>query len=481
MEKKVLIFQAFFVLFVIWILKKYRNYFRAVLLAFKLPGPAAVPIIGNVLYVKDTEAFLGLGIKMASYVPIFRAWIFFVPFFLVYEPEHLKVILANTKVSDKNFFYAIMHNFIGDGLITSTGEKWKKHRRLIQPHFQINILESYFEDFVAASDQILTKLSGQRHIQITRTINSCILNILHKTILGVDLKSEFDSPFRRGELLLLKRILKPWLLLDSVFKRSEMSKNESKQLSNLHQYVKQVLDDRRVEISKGSKTNCVLDRLIEISENDDFSDEDIVNEAVTFMLAGQDSVGAAIAFCLHYLAKYQNIQDKVYKEIDQIICGNYAQSIQLDQVNRMHYLEQCLKETMRLMPSIPLVARELTTDVTLENHTIPAGTNIFISPYATQRLAHIFPNPHEFDPDRFSQENIKNIHPYAYLPFSAGPRHCIGYKFAYLEMKTIIATIIKNYILALCPCHENLTPSYRVSLRAKGGVWLDMRLRNSVL
>ncbi|KAJ8954578.1 hypothetical protein NQ318_003109 [Aromia moschata] len=156
---------------------------------------------------------------------------------------------------------------------------------------------------------------------------------------------------------------------------------------------------------------------IEISENStDFTDDDIINEAITFMLAGQDSVGAGIAFTLFYLAKHVEIQMKVIQEIDSIYERN--SNLSITELNDMIFLEQCLKESLRLAPSVPIISRVLTEDVVL------------------------------------------------------------GFKFAILEMKVIISTILRYYKISLAPPHENLTFSYKTTLKAKDGIWLCLKPRH---
>ncbi|XP_076272332.1 putative cytochrome P450 4aa1 isoform X2 [Rhynchophorus ferrugineus] len=460
------------------IFQSITRYIKCVALALRLPGPEGAPIVGFIPKLRDNKFLEDLGTNASNYFgPIFRIWILFMPFVFIYEPEDLKAVLAHGRTSEKSFFYRIMHTFIGDGLITR--EKWKRNRKFIQPYFQNNFLQNYYEIFSRCSLKIVQNVNNRRQVKVTELINDCVLGILHDAILGVPSEEIKNSPFRKGELLLLKRILKPWLLLDGVFKCSGMSKREKKQQSALHQYVKRLLD-QRLDDRKDNQINwstCLLDYFIDLMETTDFTQEDLLNECVTFMLAGQDSVGATIAFCLYYLARNQSIQEKLFQEIDIVTRSNDSGKIDMDQVMRMPYLEQCIKETLRLAPSVPVISRVLTKDVALANYVLPAGLNIFISPFMTHRLPHIFPNPVVFDPDRFSEEGLKNIPPYAFIPFSAGSRNCIGYKFAYLEIKNIIAMLVKNYRLRLISGKDNLSFSYRVTLRANSGVMLEFERR----
>lgn len=240
-----------------------------------------------------------------------------------------------------------------------------------------------------------------------------------------------------------------------------------------------MINFRREALDRGEipKRKCLLDFMIDISKNNPiFSDEDIINEACTFMLAGQDSVGTATAFCLGMLAQHPLCQQKCIDELNQIFDGDCDRSPTMADIREMRYLEQCIKETLRLYPSVPFIGRKIEQDVICSNYTIPAGSNILISPYATHRLEEIYPNSNRFDPDRFTPEQCKKRHPYAFIPFSAGPRNCIGYKFAYIEMKTVISTILREF--QLLPVQGKETrPIFRVTVRAAGGIYVQLKSR----
>ncbi|XP_060534713.1 probable cytochrome P450 4aa1 [Cylas formicarius] len=464
---------AFAAVLAAWARRGLRNYARVAALAFRMPGPKVTPLFGNILLIKDDRGLEDVGTTAyQNYGPIFRCWLFFVPAFFVYEPEHLKILFSHSKLSEKNFPYSVMHTFLGDGLVTSTGAKWRMHRRLIQPYFHVNVLENYVDTFAEYSDGMVKALAGKKYVEITRVVNDCVLRVLHKTVLGVTLGLDRNStPFRRGELLLIKRLLRPWLLVDLIFRRSQLSTTESRQKSDLHAYTKEILRAR----TGGGGGVCLLDMLADLARGRaNFDENDVVNEAVTFMLTGQDSVGAAVAFCLHFLAANEHEQSRARAEIDDIFGADSTPTFKMAQLNEMHYLEQCVKESLRLAPSVPIVSRVLKRDVHLEGYTIPRGANVFVSPFITHRLPQYYPDPLKFDPDRFSPENSGKMHPYAFLPFSAGPRNCIGSKFAILEMKTIIAAVLKNYRIGLMPGRERLQLGYRVTLRARNGIWLEV-------
>lgn len=240
-----------------------------------------------------------------------------------------------------------------------------------------------------------------------------------------------------------------------------------------------MINIRRDAIEKGETPDrkCLLDFMLDISKNNpSFTDTDIVNEACTFMLAGQDSVGAAIAFCLFMLTQNPDCQQNCMDEINEIFDDDERAPTMKD-LRDMRYLEQCIKETLRLYPSVPLIARKLSEDIRVNKYTIPAGSNILIFPYATHRISEIYPDPERFDPERFSPEQSEKRHPYAFIPFSAGPRNCIGYKFAFIEMKTVISTILRRYELLPVPGKTEVDPVFRITVRASGGLWVKLASR----
>jgi cytochrome P450 family 4 len=110
---------------------------------------------------------------------------------------------------------------------------------------------------------------------------------------------------------------------------------------------------------------------------------------------------------------------------------------------------------------------------------LPAGCEVFVIPYGTHRLEHIYAEPEKFIPERFSPSQSEHRNPYAFLPFSAGPRNCIGHKFAMLEMKTIISTILRSYKLSPVAGKTSIEPLFRITLRARGGLWVRLEPRNN--
>ncbi|CRL00788.1 CLUMA_CG014042, isoform A [Clunio marinus] len=459
------------------------GYFRCALLAFQIPGPKAIPFIGNCLIVKEKDLLgniIATGYK--TYGPISRLWFGFLPFFVIFEPEHLQQILSSHKHTEKSFLYKLLHNFLGDGLITSSGDKWLAHRKFTTPIFHINILEKFIETFSDSAKEFLIKLQNKNEINVTSFVNECIIDVLNESVLGVLVKEkQKKSPFREGKVVAPHRIANPWLLFDWIYQLTSSASDELDQKKRLDEFVRKIIQERRntEEYVDDMKRKCLLDYLIDISKtHPDFDEKDIIDEACTFMLAGQDSVGATLAFTIFLLAQHQNHQAKCYDEIKYIF-GDDERTPTINDLKEMKHLEMCIKETLRLYPAVPIMARHLGGEVKCGNVTLPSGSEIFVIPYATHRLEHIYPNPENFIPERFLPEECDKRNPYAFLPFSAGPRNCIGHRFAMIELKTIVSTILRKYRITSVPGKEIIEPSFRITLRARGGIFVQFEERNN--
>ena len=165
------------------------------------------------------------------------------------------------------------------------------------------------------------------------------------------------------------------------------------------------------------------------------------------------------------LALHQDVQEKVVKELE-VVFDSVDQEMENDMLNEVPYLEMVIKETLRMHPVLPVIAREATKDVELKSCTIPAGANILINMFSVQRNPIYWgDDAHLFNPDRFLPENFSKIHPYAYAPFSSGPRICIGMKYGMNVMKVVLSHILRNYKVTTNHKFHELEYKVAVTLR----------------
>ncbi|CAG2175069.1 unnamed protein product, partial [Oppiella nova] len=207
------------------------------------------------------------------------------------------------------------------------------------------------------------------------------------------------------------------------------------------------------EVGDGScdlrRRMAFLDSLLsEHLRNSEFTEEDIREEVDTFMFEGHDTTSMAISWTLHLIGLSPHIQRKCHEELDAIFGGTGSDGvINMNDLREMKYLEACIKEALRLFPSVPFVGRHLNEDNIINGYTVPKGVTCLIFLYQVHRDPQCFPQPEVYRPERFLDNSHMTRHPFAFVPFSAGPRNCIGQKFALLEEKTILATILRHYTI----------------------------------
>ena len=208
------------------------------------------------------------------------------------------------------------------------------------------------------------------------------------------------------------------------------------------------------EVSKTRKYLDFLDILLtSVDENDKgLTADEIRSEVDTFMFAGHDTTTSGISWTLYCLAKYPEHQEKVREEVRNVLMGR--EWLEYDDLKDLKYTQWCIKEAMRLYPPVFQFYRTLLEDVEVDGYLIPKGVQVIIAPHVIHRNPDVWENPNEYDPLRFNPNNIEKRHPYAYIPFSAGYRNCIGQNFAMNEEKLVVASIINRYALSLDEHHE---------------------------
>ncbi|XP_044729876.1 probable cytochrome P450 4aa1 [Chrysoperla carnea] len=207
---------------------------------------------------------------------------------------------------------------------------------------------------------------------------------------------------------------------------------------------KNVLDSKSVIRNEFKKP--LLEYLIDFSkQNPEFTEEELADEVNFMAVAAFDSLAKTLSMTVVILALYKDVQKRVCDELFQVIKESNREELDFDDLSELKYMEMVIKEIMRLFPAVSIIARELTEDIHIENYTIPKGANVAIPIYCLHRNEKYWKNPLKFDPERFLSENAEKQHPYAFIPFSAGSRQCLGYRYAWIFMKLTLAKLLSRY------------------------------------
>ncbi|KAJ8024060.1 Cytochrome P450 4c3 [Holothuria leucospilota] len=237
------------------------------------------------------------------------------------------------------------------------------------------------------------------------------------------------------------------------------------------------IDDKTLEVRKRRRL-AFLDLLIEVQKQDpSFTDEGIQEEVDTFMFEGHDTVAASLTMALYLIGRHPKVQTKIQEELERVFGDDRKRFVTSDDLQELQYLSCVMKESQRLLTPVPFVGRDLAEDTRIGGIDVPKGTNIFISLIMLHRDPKQFPEPEKFDPDRFLPANSEARHNFAYLPFSAGHRNCIGQKFAVMEQKVVLATVLRKFKITSLQKLDELKLASELVLRPVDGVQVKFTRR----
>ncbi|XP_067138057.1 probable cytochrome P450 4p2, partial [Centruroides vittatus] len=187
-------------------------------------------------------------------------------------------------------------------------------------------------------------------------------------------------------------------------------------------------------------------------------------------LMGYDTTAHALLSTLYFLGRFHEIQDKVYLELQSIYQHDKNRNITVNDLLKMTYLECVIKESIRIYPPFPVIARKNPYELKIDDYVLPPKSTFVICIHGIYHNPSVYENPEVFDPDRFLPENFKNLHPYAFLPFSAGPRNCLGGKLAMVKMKTVLANVLRNFKVYSLDSQDKIVTSFEVFLCSVSGI-----------
>ncbi|GFT97852.1 cytochrome P450 4c3 [Nephila pilipes] len=225
-----------------------------------------------------------------------------------------------------------------------------------------------------------------------------------------------------------------WYWFDLLFNFMEEGKELNQHIKTLHNFTLSVIQEKKRKLLSGDpdigtkrKRMALMDLLLEHHiRTKTLTEEDIREEVDTFAFEGHDTTSMGMSWALYLIGLHKDVQNKVHEELDRIFGDDAERPIETEDLKDMNYLDRVLKESQRLYPSVPTIARRITDDTTICGYPIPKESSCIVLVHQLHRNEAVFPDPEKFDPDRFLPENSANRHPFAYIPFSAGPRNCIG-------------------------------------------------------
>jgi len=380
--------------------------------------------------------------------------------FLVTHPDDVRAVNVSQRENfDKLGSYDVVRELLlGNGLLTSTGDLWKRQRRLMAPFFTPKAIVDYFPVVLADGQTLIERWN--RLSESGETVE--IIDEMMLATASIILRSMFSMESDE-KMLQIKNAVETMISFVSTREMIPLSlplwlptpaNNRYRQAHELvHTYIEGLIGRRRA-MPEDEWPDDLLSKLMLARDEETgqaMPDDLLRDEAITIFFAGHETTARTLTFLWYALSQNPEVERQLHEEIDSVI-GRRTPT--LNDLKQLEYTSRVIKETLRLYPPAPVYVRDTIADDEVGDRHIPAGARMMLFPYATHRHTDFWDDPERFDPDRWLPEREAARHPYAYHPFAAGQRICIGNNFSLFESQVLVAILAARFAPRLIPGHQ---------------------------
>jgi cytochrome P450 len=432
------------------------------------PGPKT-----NLLWSKEdnfTKDILGYFARsVRKYNGISRAMVGPYAYVNISEPEYIERVFTHPDIYIKGRDNKTLRFLLGNGLVTSEGEFWLKQRRLIQPLFHKQRLQTFVKKISDCTDVLIKNWEkrGGEVIDVHDEMTHVTLDIVSQTLMSTEVKGDFKK-ISDSLLVIMEGMMKIFKVPTWIPTPGNIRMQLNRKV--LDDTIYKIIDDRRKETQSYDDLLTMLMEVEDADTRERMTNKQLRDEVITIFLAGHETTANALSFSLYLLAQHPGIKQKIVDEFNRVIGEG---ELTYENVMRLEYTTWVIKESMRLYPPVWGITRDASREDVIGGYRIKKGDSIAMSPWAVHRLERIWENPTKFDPERFSPERFKNVHRYAWFPFGGGQRMCIGNNFAMMEMQIVLALMCTKFNFSIGDGFElDLEPL--VTLRPRHGMMLKV-------
>lgn len=368
---------------------------------------------------------------------------------------------------------ALLRPSLGEGLLISDGELWKRQRKLIQPAFHAARIAAYAETMTTYAERAIAEWQPGQTRSVDHDMTALTLDIVIKTLFGEQLTPRERDDIGRAVDIGQKQVGQAFR---TIFRAPSWlptpARREGKWATQAINAViaRFTARYRQTGQDRGDLLSMMLAAVDEVGG---MSDAQARDEAFTLIVAGHETTANTLTWAWYLLSQHPQAEAALHAELDAVLGGCVPA---FDDLPRLPFTEAVVKETLRLYPAAYLTSREPQEDVRISDYHVPKGSTVLVSPYVTHHDPRWFDAPEQFKPERWIGDLEKRLPKFAYFPFGGGPRICIGNAFALMEARLILATIAQRFRLVLAPGHH-VTVDPLVTLRPKSGMHMVVQAR----
>ena len=405
------------------------------------------------------ELFARHGDTYRVYVPARRSYTY-----VVHHPDDVKrVLVANHRNYTKGVGLDRVKILLGKGIMTSEGELWKRQRYMMQPLFHRRVITGFAELIAQANDRWIERWEGLARrgelINLTDEMSELTLEIVLRSIFGRDLdrlsKELGGNPF---EVVTREQVRD----LQFAYKFRSLTK-----------LVAQLIAQRRATEEEHFDYVAMLMNARDKETGAPMGERELIDEIMTLVVAGHETTASGLNWTWYLLSQHPQVESRLHAEID---AAAEVPAPSLAQMEELHYTRQVIDESLRLYPPGWVLSRRTIEADVLGGYPVPAGTNVLLPLYLLHRHPHFWKDPEAFEPERFAPEHEAERPRFAYLPFAAGPRHCIGESFALYEMLVHLYKVARRYRLRYVP-DKPLELEAQINLRTRYPLHMRLEAR----
>jgi cytochrome P450 len=400
---------------------------------------------------------------------------FGMPVYLFNHPDQIEEILRHKhRVFKKDFYIEALRPLLGNGLLTSEAEEWRRARAMAQPAFQARQVQQYAATMVDYTERLISSWRAGETRNLHTDMMRLTSQIVTKTLFDVDVNDETGSIGKTLEaaMLFYANPLSMWPKWRHVPTPTNLRFRRT--LGHLDELMFKMIRERRAE-GAGDRSD-LLSRLLcaQDEQGRKMSDTELRDELLTLFLAGHETTALTLSYAFYLLATDAEVDAKLHAELDRVLTDRLPTAAD---VPALPFAENVIKESMRLYPPAWTLGREATEDCEIGGYPIEKGAQVLMAQWVVQRDPRFWPEPERFRPARWDEEQTKQLPRCAYFPFGDGPRICIGNSFAMIEAVLLLATIGRRFRLERVPGQTlRIVPS--VTIRPRDGINLIVRDRS---
>lgn len=399
-------------------------------------------------------------------------------FFFAHPRDVRHILQENHRNYWKGIVFAKLKRIGGEGLVFSDGELWRRQRQLAQPAFhrdRIAAMASMMTDATAAMlDRWRAVAAAQRPLDVAAEMSRLTLEIVATALFGTALGEDEDE-FRRavsGGLTYANHVVNHFFAVP-LFIPTSANRRGRRAIASLDRIVWKIVAERRRDGRDRGDLLTMLINARDAETHETMTDQQLRDEAVTFLVAGHETTAVALSWTWHLLARHPDAERRLHTEVDAVL-GRRVPT--LADLGELRYARMVIEESMRLFPPVWATNRQAYGDDVVGGQTVRRDETVTVSPWVTHRHPAFWEEPDAFDPERFTPERSAARPEYAYFPFGGGPRRCIGNQFAMMEAQLILTMTAQAFRLAAVPGHP-VEPDPILTLRPRHGVLMTLHPR----